>query len=119
MVPQVITQQFQTDLRLQLLLKHSREDMVHDGEHCRHLLVAEGVILAESIVHGVEVKFEELNLRGRFVGCNTQDGLQAENLGQGTPLLGIGLRFPQVLGLVLVQSGIQEELRFARFTALA
>lgn len=117
-VTQMISEQFQTYLRLQLLLKHPLEDVVHDSEHGRYLLVAEGVLLAESVVHGVEVKFEELNLRRRFVRSHWQDALQAEDLGQSASLLRVGLCLPQILGLVLVELGVQEELSFARFTAL-
>ena len=58
MVCKEILQQFETDFGLQLLLEHTMEYEVEDGEHGRDFFIAVMMFLAEHVVHVVEVELE-------------------------------------------------------------
>ena len=77
--------------------------MVHDSEHRGHFLIAERILFAERVVHGVEVKFQQFNLRGGFVGRRAQNGFQTKDLRKSTAFLCVSLGLLEVLCLVLVE----------------
>lgn len=108
-IAQQVLQQFQSNLRFELLFEHFVEDEVQNGEHRRHFLVAVLVLLAEHVVHVVEVQLEKLNLAGRFVGRHVDDGLEVEDFRKHSALAGICACLLQALRLVLVQLSVQEE----------
>ena len=54
-VLQMLLQHFQTNLWFQLLLEHASEDMIKNGQHGGHFFIAEAILLAEEVVHVVEV----------------------------------------------------------------
>ena len=103
MVPQVVSEQFQTNFRLELLLEHPCEDVVEDCKHGRYFLIAERIVFAEGIVHCMEVKFQQLNLRRGFVRRHAENGFQAEDLCKSTTLLCVCLGLFEVLCLVLIE----------------
>ena len=59
MIGEDVLEQFEADLGFQLLLEHAVEDEIEDGEHRRNLLIAVLVLLAEHVVHVVEVELEQ------------------------------------------------------------
>ena len=77
--------------------------MVQNSEHGGHFLIAERILFAERVVHSVEVKLQQFNLRGGFVRRRAQDGFQTKDLRTGTAFLGVGLGLLEVLCLVLVE----------------
>lgn len=65
----------------QLLLKHKVEHEIEHTQESGGLLIAELLLLAEAIVHVVEVKSELLDFVGRLIGGNVQNALESENFG--------------------------------------
>ena len=80
MVSKQVFQQFQSILGLELLLQHSIEDKVKNGQHSGDFLIAVLVLLAEDVVHIVEVKLKQFDFAGRFIWRYIDDGLQVEDL---------------------------------------
>ena len=68
------------------------------------------MLLAEVVVHIVEVEAEQLHFAGRLVRGHIHDALQVEDLGQDAALSLVSAGFLQRLSLVLIEAGIQEEL---------
>ena len=58
MIAEQVLEQFEADLRFQLSFEHAMEHKVENGEHRGHLLIAVLVLLAESVIHVMEVKLE-------------------------------------------------------------
>ena len=54
-VRQQVFQKFETELWFQLPFEHAMENEVQDGKHSRDLLITILVLLAEDVVHVVEV----------------------------------------------------------------
>ena len=109
-VPKQVLQQFESDFRFQLLFEHAVEDVVEDGQHGGHLLIAVLVLLAESVVHVVKVQSQQLNLAWRLIWSQVYNRFQVEDFGQHSSLIRICPCLFQALCLVLVQSRVQEEL---------
>ena len=93
-----------------LLLDHCLEDEVHDGQQSTHFLVGVLLLRAEGVVDIVEVQDQLVDLV-HFVSWLLLNGFESENLVQNSPLLAVGLGLSQVLGLVLVEGSVQEEIR--------
>ena len=108
-VTQQVFQQFQSNLRLELLLEHLIEDEIEYGEHGRHFLIAILVLLAEHVVHIVEVELEQFDFAGGFVGRHVDDRLEVEDLGEDAALASIRTCFLKTLCLILVQLSVEEE----------
>ena len=108
-VSQQVFKQFQSSLRLELLLEHPVEDKVEDGEHRGNFLVAILMLLAEHIVHVMEVKLEKFDFAWGFVWRDIDDRFEIEDLGEDAALTCIRASFLQTLGLVLIQFCVQEE----------
>ena len=71
------------------------------------------MLFAEDIVHVVEVEFKQLILVWRLVGRYIDDRLEVEDLSEDTSFSRICTGFLEVLGLVLIQLSVQEELLFS------
>ena len=97
-------------LGLELMLDHGVQQPVHDSEERGDLLIRELVLHAEFVVHHVEVQNQLINLVD-LVFNGSADALQSENGVEHSSLLVVRLRLPQVLGLVLIQRRVEEEVR--------
>ena len=87
--------------------------MVYDGEHSRRLLVAELILLAEIVIHVIEVQLEHFDLWWWLSGSHVEDGLKLEDLGKGSSFFGVCFCFPQILRFVLIQLSVEEKLWFS------
>ena len=67
------------------------------------------MLLAEHVVHIVEVELEQFSFAGRFVGSHVDDRLEVEDLGEDAALARIRPGFLETLCLVLVQLSVEEE----------
>ena len=109
MVSKQVFQQFQSILGLELLLQHSIEDKVKNGQHSGDFLIAVLVLLAEDVVHIVEVKLKQFDFVGRFVWRYIDDGLQVEDLCEYASFTCICTSLLQALGLILIEFSVEEE----------